>query len=482
MIGELIEERKEKLRRLQARGLNPYPSRARRDLTLAEVQKRFPALAKGRKAVNLAGRLKSIRDQGGVIFVDLEDSTGRLQGVLKKNSLPDFYFWRENIDRGDFVAASGPLFKTKRGEKSLEIKKLSLLAKTLRPIPDEFYGLHDVETRLRQRYLDFLANPELREMFVKKNRFWEAVREFLKNSDFLEIENPVLEAVPGGADAEPFITHHNALNTDYYLRISLEIALKKLLVGGFEKIFEVGRVFRNEGIDAEHLQDYTQMELYWAYADYKELMAFVEKLYKFVIKKTCGASVTYFRGEKLDWGKKWKVIDYYAVFKEKTGLDLKKTSRDELFLKAQKIGLAPERNLGRGRLIDLIYKKEVRPTLVQPSFLIDQPAELAPLAKRKADDPEKVERFQILAAGTELGNGFSEANDPVDERVRFEEQMKLRERGDKEAQRLDEDFLEALEYGMPPTAGFGLSERVFAVLMDKPIRETVTFPLLRRKE
>lgn len=292
---------------------------------------------------------------------------------------------------------------------------------------------------------------------------------------------PVLENIPGGADAEPFKTHHNALDADFYLRISLELPLKKLLVGGFEKVFEIGRIFRNEGIDKEHLQDYTQLEFYWAYHDYNDLMDLVEKMYKAVIKNVFGELATVHEGKKINWGKKWPKIDFVEVFKKENKINPLTANRDELFKKAASLGLELEKNLGKGRLIDLIFKKTVRPKLVQPCFLLDPPVEVEPLAKRSRKDPRRVERLQIMAGGTELGKGFSELNDSRDQRMRLEEQMRLREAGDKEAQRLDEEFLVALEYGMPPAAGFGVSERLLAVLMDKPVRETVIFPLMRPK-
>jgi lysyl-tRNA synthetase class 2 len=261
----------------------------------------------------------------------------------------------------------------------------------------------------------------------------------------------------------------------------LELPLKKLLVGGFEKVFELGRIFRNEGIDREHLQDYTQLEFYWAYADYEELMKFVEKMYKDAIKKTTGGLTTTFGGKKVNWGKKWKKVDYVELFKKANNVDPTVATREELFELAKKLNLQPEDGFGKGRLIDLIFKKTVRPNLFEPCFLVNPPVEIEPLAKRNAKNPAVVERFQVMACGTELGKGFSELNDPVDQRARFEEQMKLREQGDKEAQQLDEDFLQALEYGMPPAAGFGVSERLFSILMDKPVRETVFFPLMRKK-
>ncbi len=482
MLSDLIAERLRKLRQIEGEKINPYPPKAERTFVIAEARKRFAALAKSRKKIYLAGRVIGSRDQGNIVFLDLVDATGKLQVVLKKDNLPRFEFWKSVLDIGDFISAAGTLFKTKKGEESLEVKELTMLAKSLRPLPGEWYGLEDIETRLRKRYLDLLANPETKALFEKKAVFWEAVRSYLKSEKFLEVETPVLESVPGGADAEPFKTHHNALDTDFYLRISLELPLKKLLVAGFEKVFEIGRIFRNEGIDKEHLQDYTQTEFYWAYADHNDMMASVEKMFKAAVKKTCGGLTTTFGGKKINWGKRWPKVNYIEEFKKATGLDPTTANKSDLVVTAHSFGLQPEENLGKGHLIDLIFKKTVRSKLIQPCLLINQPVEVEPLAKRSPQNPKVVERFQIMACGTELGKGFSELNDPLDQRARFEEQMKLRAAGDKEAQRLDEDYLEAMEYGMPPAAGFGMSERLFAVLMDKPVRETVIFPLMRPKK
>lgn len=482
MLEDLIGERRKKLEEIKKSGIDAYPAVSRRTLTVAEAHKKFAALAKSRKKVSLAGRIMGSRDQGNIVFLDLTDGSGKFQVVLKKDTLPKFEFWKSVLDIGDFISASGALFKTKKGEESLETKDAQILAKSLRPLPSEWYGLEDIETRLRKRYLDLLINPETKEIFRKKEVFWGVFRDYLKKEKFLEVETPVLESAPGGAEAEPFKTHMNALDTDFYLRISLELPLKKLLVAGFEKVFEIGRIFRNEGIDKEHLQDYTQLEFYWAHRDYNDLMVFVQKMYKSVIKKTFGTFITDYEGKKVNWGKGWPKLDYVTEFKKESGIDPTSVSRGELFKKAVVLGLEPEKNLGKGRLIDLILKKTVRPKLVQPCFLIDPPVEMEPLAKRSPKNPKVVERFQIMACGTELGKGFSELNDPLDQRVRFEEQERERAAGDKEAQRLDEEFLEALEYGMPPAAGFGVSERLFAVLMDKPVRETVIFPLMRPKK
>jgi lysyl-tRNA synthetase class 2 len=482
MLEDIIQERIKKIKILQENGINPYPARILKKakiISINDILNSFNSFVKKRKKLAVAGRIMSIRDQGGLVFSDLVDSSGKIQLVFKKNNILNLNFWKKVLDRGDFIFCIGIPFKTQKGEKSLEVKYLELLTKSLRPLPTEWFGIEDQELRLRRRYLEMILSPETREIFVKKSIFWQTFREELKKEGFLEVETPVLEPIPGGAEARPFITHLNALDEDFYLRISLELPLKKLLVGGFEKVFEIGRIFRNEGIDREHLQDYTQLEFYWAYHDYNDLMQFVEHLYKKVIKKTTGSLVTIYQDKKINWGKKWPRVEYVQLFKKFTGIDPVKASRDELYKKAKELNLNPEEFAGKGRLIDLIFKKTARPTLIQPCFLINPPVEIEPLAKRLETNPNLVERFQVMACGTELGKGFSELNDPIDQRKRFEEQLKLREAGDEEAQMFDEEFVIALEYGMPPTAGFGISERLFAVLMNKPVRECVIFPLMR---
>ena len=482
MLEEIIKERRKKLDLLRQAGIDPYPARVERSFEIARAIKDFDELEQSRKEISLVGRIASIRDQGQILFIDIADESGKIQLVLKSDGFEQFSLWQSTLDVGDFVSATGPVFKTQKGQMSIDVKKLTIATKTILPLPDKWEGFENEELRLRERYVDLIAHPEVREMFRKKSVFWQSTREFLLKQKFMEVETPVLEAVPGGAEAEPFVTHHNALDTDFYLRIAPELNLKRLMVGGFEKVFEIGRIFRNEGIDAEHLQDYTQMEMYWAYQDYKGLMKFVEKLVKHVIYKTFGTYEIARKGQSVDWSKKWATYDYYKLFKEHAGLDLKKATKEQLLAKAKSLGIeTANETLGRGRLIDLVYKKTVRPTLIEPGFLINPPVDIEPLAKRSEKDENRVERFQIVAYGTELGKGFSELNDPADQRSRFEEQMKLREAGDVEAQQLDDDFVKALEYGMPPTAGFAYSDRLFSVLVDKPIRETVFFPLMRRK-
>jgi len=474
-LDNLREIRIEKLRQLRELGIDPYPARTERKETNAEALKMLG------KKVSVAGRLMGLRGHGGSTFADLMDQTARIQLFFSKDTLSDKYNLLKLLDLGDFVGAQGEVFKTQAGEVTIKVTDFSILTKAIRQLPEKWHGVTDIETRLRQRYLDLIMNPEVREMFIKKAKFWQAVRKYLNEKRFLEVETPVLEAVPGGADARPFVTHHHTLDINLYLRISLELHLKRLMVGGYDQVFEIGRIFRNEGIDAEHLQDYTSMEFYWGYADYLMLMDFIEDFYKYLVKETTGGLKTMRNGAEIDWSKKWPRLDYCQLFEEKTGINLAKVTFEELKKKAEEFHLKLEEKIGRERLIDMIYKKTVRPTLIQPCFLINLPVEISPLAKRKPESSHLTQRFLIMAGGTELGNGFSELNDPIDQKERFVAQQKLRDAGDDEAQMLDEDFVEALEYGMPPTAGFGLSERLFSFLMDKPIRETVFFPTMRKE-
>lgn len=479
-LEDIINFRKQKLQRFEEKGLEAYPSTVYRTHTNREVLERFSELQG--QAITLVGRIRSIRAMGGLVFLHIDDGTGRIQILIKADEVGDeaFGFFVDNFDIGDFAEFSGTLFVTKTEEKTLQTTQYKLLAKSLRPLPSDYYGLEDEETRLRKRYLDILLSPEVKELFVKKARFWNSMREFLMSHGFLEMHMPVLEPVPGGAEAEPFITHHNALDRDFYLRISLELPLKKMLVAGYEKVFEIGRIFRNEGIDTTHLQDYMQMEFYWAYGDFEQMLEFLEKMYQHVIRETFGTLQVANAGKMVDWSGKWERVNYLDLFKQYTGIDLESATDDELKRYADSQNIKYEDFVRRGRLIDLIFKK-IRSNLPsdRPIFLINQPLELEPLAKRVPGHPHLVQRAQIIAYGTELGKGFGELNDPIDQRARFEEQMRLREAGDKEAQMIDEDYVEAMEYGMPPAAGFGVSERLFSMLADKPIRETVLFPPMR---
>lgn len=486
-LEKLRKARLEKLAKIRQLKVDPFPAKSNKKQTVADCLKsqgspdKISPKFRRVKNVTTAGRIMAIRSHGGSAFMDLVDQSGKIQLFFSQSQLSTVNRQLLTLlDLGDFIEVSGKVDKTQAGETTIFATDLKLLTKSIRPTPPSFYGLRDIETRLRKRYLDLLVNPEVKELFIKKAKFWNAVRDYLVKNGFLEVETPALEAIAGGADAAPFITHHNALNRDFYLRISLELYQKRLLIGGFEKIFEIGKVFRNEGIDSEHLQDYLQMEFYWAYADYEDLMGFVENYYRYIVRETFGKTQTHHQNQTIDWGKKWSRIDYFESFKAETGIDLSKNPDKETFYNlAQKVGAKPDKKIGEGRLVDQIFKKTVRPKIIQPAFLINHPVSVSPLAKRNQDRPQTVQRIQVLAAGTEIGNGFSELNDPLDQKERFEKQQKLRQAGDQEAQMADYDFVEALEYGMPPAAGFGLSQRFFAVLVDKPIRETVFFPTVR---
>lgn len=483
-LEEIRKTKIEKIAKLKKAGVNPYPASSGRTHKISEALDNFDKFSENKKELTLAGRIMARREHGGSMFFDVRDDESKIQGFIKEDVIGKDKFgqFSELADTGDIIEISGILFKTKKEEKTLEVKDFKILSKALLPLPEKWHGLQDVEERLRKRYLDLIMNPAEKELFVKKNIFWQTVRSFLLKEKGLEVETPVLERIPGGADAEPFQTHMNALDIDLYLRISLELSLKRLIVAGYDKVFEIGRIFRNEGIDKEHLQDYTQMEMYWAYTDYGQLMELIKALFIETIKATIGGLSHEYQDKTIDWSGEWKKYDYYGEFKKHTGLDLAKASEKELKEYAMKENIETEKHLGKGRLIDVIFKKKVRPSLIEPGFLVLPPADIEPLAKRWPEDSDRVERFQVVAGGTELGKGFSELNDPLDQMERFQEQMKLREAGDNEAQRLDDDFIEALEYGMPPTAGFGMSERFFSFIMNKSVRETVFFPLMRPKD
>ncbi len=483
-LEEFRNDRIKKLEKLRAAGINPYPADSRRTHRIGDVLADFDTLATSAGELTVAGRVIAQRGHGGLTFLDIDDGSGVMQFLFKRDAMSeaDYDLFVSVIDTSDIIEATGVPFLTKRNERTIQVATWRMLTKSIRPLPEKWHGLEDAEERLRHRAVDFIMRREERELFVQKSRFWRATRDFLVSEGGMEVETPVLELIAGGADAEPFMTHMNALDIDLYLRIAPELSLKRLITGGYEKIFEIGRIFRNEGVDREHLQDYTAMEMYWSYTDYEELMTIIERMVQYVVQATLGGLTHVYREQTIDWGGPWKHIDYYEVFAQHTGLDLASVTEKDLVAYAQAQGIDTRQHIGRGRLIDIIFKKKVRPQLIEPSFLVLPPVDIEPLAKRYTKDPQRVERFQILAGGSELGKGFSELNDPIDQRERFVEQSKLGAAGDKEAQRMDEDFVETLEQGMPPTAGFGLSERLFAFLVDRPIRETTFFPIVRPKE
>ncbi|MBI2049834.1 MAG: lysine--tRNA ligase [Candidatus Staskawiczbacteria bacterium] len=491
-INELKKVRLKKLRALEKAGFLTYPAKTKRTHSINEVLDDFSKLVKSKKAIVLVGRIMALREHGGATFLDIQDGTGKIQVLAREDKLgPKGYkFFIDHFDIGDFIEVEGILFTTKRGEKTIQAKDYKMLAKSILPLPEKWHGLLDIEERLRKRYLDILFNPEVKEMVKKKALFWNSMREFLIKKGFLEVETPVLETTTGGADAQPFETHYNALNFDVYLRISMgELWQKRLMVAGFEKTFEIGRQFRNEGMDAEHLQDYTQMEFYWAYADYKQGMKLVEEMYKYVVKKTFGKLKFKIKGFNVDLSKKWEIYDYRTIINKYAKIDVFEASLPEMEKTITRLNITAEGFSAKGgpasgwnktRAIDNLFKY-CRKNIAGPGFLINLPIEVSPLAKRDEKNPKIAQRFQVILAGSENGNGYSELNDPIDQAQRFAQQQKLREQGDQEAQMFDHDFVEALEYGMPPACGFGVSERLFSFLMDKPSRECQIFPLMRPK-
>ncbi|MEI8343643.1 MAG: lysine--tRNA ligase [Candidatus Moraniibacteriota bacterium] len=483
MIREdIVQVKLDKLKNIREFGMEAYPEKTRRDFSNAQALAKFDEIVE--KKIFLVGRVRSLRPMGGSAFANIEDESGKMQLFLNKGNMPEelFRLFVKNVELGDFVQVTGQLFLTKTLEQSLKVTDWKMLCKNIRPIPTEHFGIKDEEQLLRQRYLDLMINPDTRELFRKKNVFWQTIRNFLAADGFLEVQNPVFENTPGGADAEPFVTHHKALDQDFFMRISLELSLKRLLVGGYEKVFEIGRVFRNEGIDRHHLQEFDHMEFYAAYWDLKKGMEFSEKMSRQVVKNVTGGFVTEYEGATIDWEKEFPVVDYFDAFKAETGLDLAVVSLEALRTKADELGIKYEKTYGKGRMIDTVYKKTLRLKMIQPCFLVGHPIEVSPLAKMDPANPNKVLRFQIVAGTAELCNAFAELNDPIDQRERFESQMALREAGDTEAQMIDEDFVAALEYGMPPAFGFGLSERFFAFLVNKSVRECVIFPPMKDRE
>jgi len=481
-IEELRQTRVEKLKKLENAGILAYPATTKRTHSIAEALAQFNKLFKTKKTFILAGRIMAMRGHGGATFIDINDGSGKIQGLIKTDKIGEkgYQFFLEVFDIGDFVEVKGKLFTTKRGEKSIEVDDYKMLTKSLLPLPEKFHGICDEEECLRKRYLDILFNPEVKEMIKKRAIFWNSMREFLIKKGFLEVETPVFETMPGGADARPFITHHNALDIDVYLRISGgELWQKKLMVAGFEKTFEIGRIFRNEGISPEHLQDYTQLEFYWAYADYQMGMELVEEMYKYVAKKTFGTLKFKIRGFDIDLSKKWEKFDYQSTIAKHTGINIETATLSEIEKTLQKLKIDyDKKGFNITRAIDNLWK-HCRKSIAGPGFLINVPIVMEPLAKKMEKNPKLVQRFQVILAGSENGKGYSELNDPIDQEERFKEQQKLRDAGDAEAQMHDKDFVEALEYGMPPTCGFGFSERLFSFLMDKPAREGQIFPLMR---
>ncbi|MDB5259584.1 MAG: lysS [Candidatus Taylorbacteria bacterium] len=486
-LEELRATRIEKLELLKKAGMNPFPAKVPRTTCLADAKANF---AEG-KAYSVVGRVMAIRGQGAIIFIVLDDGKAKFQAVFKKDAFEaagtaDFFeLFTKAIDIGDFISVTGTFFTTQRGEQSILVTSWVIAAKALLPLPEKWHGITDSDERYRKRYLDFVMNPELRDVFYKKAKFWEVTRRVMNQHGFLEVETPTLEVTTGGAEAAPFKTHHNDFDLPVYMRISIgELWQKRLMAGGFQKTFEIGRAYRNEGSSPDHLQEFTNMEFYWAYADYKDGMELTQELYRTIATEVFGTTKFTSRGHTFDLADEWKLINYVDEIKAQTGIDVIAASEDDMKKKLQELKVKYDGE-NKERLTDTLWKY-CRKNISGPAFLVDHPLIVGPLAKPVIDEKgvaqPKVQMFQPLFAGSEVGRGYSELNDPIDQKARFDAQAKLLAAGDTEAMMPDYEFVEMLEHGMPPTCGFGFGERVFAILMDKPIREMQTFPLMRPKE
>ena len=486
---ELVKVRLEKLARLRARGIEPYPHRYDRTHTSQQAIAYFESLEKTQgddastDEVAVAGRIVAMRGMGRATFTDLLDGSGRIQAFFRRNDLSEAYETLAYLVLGDWLGVRGPLFRTRTGEITVEVRELTLLCKSLRPLPEKWHGLTDVEIRFRQRYLDLIANEEARRIAVMRSRAISSMRRFMDDRGFLEVETPILVSVAAGTMAHPFITHHNQLNRDLYLRIATELYLKRLIVGGLEKVYEIGRIFRNEGVDFYHNPEFTMMESYEAFADYGDVMEMVEEMVSAIAQEVLGTAVVEFEGHMIDYTPPWPRLDLREQVIEHSGIDfLEYDDIESLRTAMQAAGVDVSQQVSWGGMLDKLISSKVEPALVQPCFLVDYPVEMSPLAKGKRGDPRLVERFEGFVAGMEICNAFTELNDPVEQRRRFEEQEALRAQyQEEEMDRLDEDFLVAIEHGMPPTGGLGIGVDRLAMLFSghRNIREVVLFPHLR---
>ena len=482
--NDLIKIRRDKLRSFVDKGVEPFGSRFEVTHHAANVRNEFGDIAGETDAgeVSIAGRLMAIRGHGKAAFATLADKSGSIQIYFKRDILgDDKYSEFKLLDIGDIIGLRGQVFKTMRGELTVRVEDFKILAKSLRPLPEKFHGLKDVEIRYRQRYLDLIVNPEVRDTFIKRNKVIKAIRSYLDARDFLEVATPVLSTIAGGAAARPFITHHNALDADLYLRIATELNLKRLIVGGFERVYEMGRVFRNEGMDVRHNPEFTSVEIYQAYGDYRDLIEITRGIVCAAAEAVNGTTKITYQGVEMDLSYTPQLSMNEAV-KRKTGKDfLSCTTVDEARAMADSIGVAYEQRFGIGGILNAAFEAKVEDDLIQPIFITHHPTEISPLAKKNFDDPRVTDRFEFFVYGRELANGFTELNDPIDQRARFEEQLKQREAGDEEAHVMDEDFIRALEFGMPPTGGLGIGvDRLVMLLTDSPsIRDVLLFPTMK---
>lgn len=474
--------RRDKLAALQAEGKDPFQI-VKYDVThhSSDIINGFDELEG--KEVSVAGRLMNKRVMGKASFINIQDREGRLQGYISKNDVGDeSYLAFKKFDIGDIIGVKGVVFRTQKGEISVRASEIVLLSKSLKVLPEKFHGLNDQELRYRQRYLDLIMNPEVKDTFIKRSAILREIRNYLDAQGFLEVETPVLQTIPGGAAARPFITHHNALDIDMYCRIALELPLKRLIVGGLERVYEIGRVFRNEGIDIRHNPEFTLIEIYQAYTDYHGMMDLAEGLFRTIAKNVVGSTTINYGGYELDLGKPFERLTMVDAVKKYSGVDFNEVP-DTAAAKAlaKERGIEFEERHAKGDILNLFFDEYVEKNLIQPTFITDYPVEISPLTKRKPDNPDYTERFELFIVGREYGNAYSELNDPIDQRKRFEYQEAMRAAGDDEANMIDEDFLTALEYGMPPTGGIGIGVDRLVMLMTESvsIRDVILFPTMK---
>jgi len=484
--NELIKNRIEKLKNLISMDIDPYPSNYKRTHTSKEAIDYFEKNENKDlevEEISIAGRIMSIRDMGKAIFIDLLDGDGRIQVLCRANTLEEQFKNIPNLDLGDWLGVKGKLFRTRTGQITVLANNYDILCKSIRPLPEKWHGLTDIELRFRQRYLDLISNEQSKNTALNRSKIIKAIRNFMDNKGFIEVETPVLVPVAAGASAHPFITHHNQLNQQLYLRVATELYLKRLIVGGLEKVYEIGRVFRNEGVDFYHNPEFTMLESYQAFADYNDMMIMVEEMISSVADEIYGTKVLEFNGTKIDFTPPWPRLDLRETIKEFSGIDyIENLDIDSLSKEMKRLGIDVDKQVSWGGMMDKLISSKVEPNLIQPSFLVDYPISMSPLAKKKTSDPRVVERFEGFVAGMEICNSFTELNDPIDQRERFEQQEDLRDKFEKEEMdRLDEDFLVAIEHGMPPTGGIGIGlDRITMLLCNqKTIREVILFPHLR---
>ena len=480
-VNHLIKIRKEKLEELQKKGKDPFHiTKYNRTHNSEQIKENYDNLEG--KDVTIAGRIMAKRIMGKASFCHIQDMQGQIQSYVSQNDLgEEEYKEFKSLDIGDIVGITGFVFKTRTGEISVHAKEVKLLSKSLKPLPEKFHGLKDTELRYRERYVDLIVNPEVKETFLLRNKIIKGIQEFMDSKGYLAVETPILNPILGGANARPFITHHNTLDMDMYLRIANELYLKRLIVGGFDKVYEMGRMFRNEGISIKHNPEYTAMELYAAYQDVHDMMDIAEELISTLAKNILGTTKITYQGTEIDLTPKWKRISMYDAVKEATGIDFNKLELEDAIKEAKKLGVEIDGEIDKGTLLSLVFEEKAEQTLIQPTFVYDYPVEISPLAKRKPTDPTLTERFELFIGAREYANAFSELNDPIDQYGRFLKQVEAREAGDEEATMMDDDYINALMYGLPPTGGMGIGiDRLIMLLTDSAsIRDVLLFPTMK---